>query len=135
MIDIFYGTIFLMTYILININNRYNIFDKKIKQMFNCEKEEYYIIKTFYNFRIYNFLMFLLCIWINEIVLLVVLFNIINLVYYKNHKKGNYIYNCNDILLYITVYSFSSLPINKILSMFGICFTDFEIISNNNFEY
>lgn len=130
MIDILYGTIFLFMYIILNINNRFKIFDMRMKQMFNCETKEFYIVKTFYNFRINSFVNFFICIWINEITILLLIYNIINLVYFLNKKRENYIYYCNDILLYVFIFSFSSLPINKILSIFGICFTDFEVYLN-----
>jgi len=131
MIDILYGTFFLFTYIILNINNKFKIFDTTIKQTFNYEAKKFYIVKTFYNFKIINFVNFFICIWINELVFPILIYNILNLIYFLHKKRKNYIYHCSDILLYVFLFSFSSLPINKMLSIFGICFTDFEILSNN----
>jgi len=127
MIDIFYGTIFLISYILIKINNRYRYLDYNIRKFYNITNEKFYTIDMSFNINSRNCVMFLLSLYYNQFIYIVFLFKILCLMYFMKQNKNKYICQTFNPLIYILIFNMSSLTINKIVSIFAMCFSDFHV--------
>jgi hypothetical protein len=125
--DLFYGTIFLSMFIIFDINRRYKLFDYNIRKQYFINRLNYYNVSFQYNLNPKNTILFLVCLYYTDLIYLVFIFKVLCLYYYIKKNIGNYIYDCNELLIYVVFCSFSSLTINKYLGIFGICFSDFRI--------
>ncbi len=125
--DLFYGTIFLSMFIIFDINRRYKLFDYNIRKQNFINRLNYYNVSFQYNFNPKNTILFLVCLYYTDLIYFLFIFKVVCLYYYIKKNIGNYIYDCNELLIYVIFCSFSSLTINKYLGIFGICFSDFRI--------
>jgi hypothetical protein len=126
-----YISIIIFLYIILKINNDYNFLNMTIIETYSNKK--FYIINTQYKWSIYNFLIFIFSIYFDKFIFIVLLGKIINLLFKIDIKKENYIYNCNDILLYLVVLNLSVFSVSKYISIFALSFINFNYdkISSN----
>lgn len=117
------NTLLLCIFIIININNYYKRMDYNLRNTFNYNLKLYYI-NTEFNFNIYNFVVFLFSAYINELIYFIAIYEIFNIRSYIKNNKGNYIFNINDIILYLFILNTTDISFCKNLALFGLAFSD-----------
>jgi hypothetical protein len=127
--NLVYLSVFLLSYLFMEFNNRYKINLYKINKYYNQLNYKLTIISTIYDFSYENIIIFSIYLFFNKVIYFVFMFKLLVMIYciYENKNKKNIIYNITDFIIVSSAVFVSEFSIMSVIASILLIFSDVQI--------
>ncbi len=126
-----YLSVFVLTYLFMEFNNRYKINIHKINKYYNKPNCKLTFITTVYDFSYENIFIFAVYLCVKNVIYFIFMYKLLNILccikIYKDKKFNNNIYNITDFIILSTVIFVSESSIMLIIASILLIFSDVKI--------
>ena len=127
--NLIYLSVFLLSYLFMEFNNRYKINLYKINKYYNKVNYKLTIISTIYDFSYENIIIFSIYVFFNNVIYFIFMFKLLCMIYciYENKNKKNIIYNITDFIIVSSAVFVSEFSIMYVIASILLIFSDVKI--------